>query len=148
MENGLPPFINILIAIDALRTYGCPKLPPLDATVLPAIIMLKFVFNQLKQAAAQKISMVDYKFKAKIMTNPMLIQSYHNPSRSLSPSHVVSPGCCITLTYIMLSKALRTKVTSTATIPGYKSAISGSITFEIVSQTCSPKSTIFSRQAY
>jgi hypothetical protein len=38
-----------------LGTYGCPKIPPPDATVLPAVVVLKLVLNQLKQAAAHKI---------------------------------------------------------------------------------------------
>jgi hypothetical protein len=41
--------------LDALRFYGCPKIPPADATVLPAVVVLKLVLNQLKQAAAHKI---------------------------------------------------------------------------------------------
>jgi hypothetical protein len=43
----------------ALVIYGCPKLSPADATVLTSIIVLvvvlKYVLNQLKQAAAHKI---------------------------------------------------------------------------------------------
>jgi hypothetical protein len=35
--------------------YGCPKVPPAKATVLPAVVVLKLVLNQLKQAAAHKI---------------------------------------------------------------------------------------------
>jgi hypothetical protein len=39
----------------ALGTYGCPTLQPPGATVLPAVIILKLVLNQLKQAAAHKV---------------------------------------------------------------------------------------------
>jgi hypothetical protein len=35
--------------------YGCLALPPPGATVLPAVVVLKLVLNQLKQAAADKI---------------------------------------------------------------------------------------------
>jgi hypothetical protein len=37
-----------------MGTYGCPTIPPPGATILPAVIVLKLVLNQLKQAAARK----------------------------------------------------------------------------------------------
>jgi hypothetical protein len=42
--------------LDALGFYGCPKIPPADATVLPAVVVLKLVLNQLKQAAAHCVN--------------------------------------------------------------------------------------------
>jgi hypothetical protein len=37
-----------------MGTYGCPTIPPPGATILPAVIVLKLVLNQLKQAAMRK----------------------------------------------------------------------------------------------
>jgi hypothetical protein len=34
-----------------MGTFGCPTIPPPGATILPAVIVLKLVLNQLKQAA-------------------------------------------------------------------------------------------------
>jgi hypothetical protein len=33
------------------ETYGCPAIPPPRATILSAVIVLKLVLNQIKQAA-------------------------------------------------------------------------------------------------
>jgi hypothetical protein len=38
----------------SLGTYGCPTIPPPGATILPAVIVLKPVLTQLKQATARK----------------------------------------------------------------------------------------------
>jgi hypothetical protein len=48
-------FYKHLDSCYALGTYGCPKVPAAKATVLPAVVVLKVVLNQLKQAAAHKI---------------------------------------------------------------------------------------------
>jgi hypothetical protein len=39
----------------AISTFGRPQIPPSDATVLPAVVALKLVLNQLKQAANHKV---------------------------------------------------------------------------------------------
>jgi hypothetical protein len=38
----------------SMGTYGCPTIPPPGATILPAVIVLKLVLTQLKQAAVRK----------------------------------------------------------------------------------------------
>jgi hypothetical protein len=38
----------------SLGTYGCPTIPPPGSTILPAVIVLKLVLTQLKQAAVRK----------------------------------------------------------------------------------------------
>jgi hypothetical protein len=38
----------------SMGTYGCPMIPPPGATILPAVIVLKLVLTQLKQAAVRK----------------------------------------------------------------------------------------------
>jgi hypothetical protein len=38
----------------SMGTYGCPTIPPPGATILTAVIVLKLVLNQLKQAAMRK----------------------------------------------------------------------------------------------
>lgn len=48
-------FYKNLDSCYALSTYGCPTVPPGKAMVLPAVVVLKLVLNQLKQAAAHKI---------------------------------------------------------------------------------------------
>jgi hypothetical protein len=48
-------FYKHLDSCYALGTNGCPKIPPAEATVLPVVVVLKLVLNQLKQAAAHKI---------------------------------------------------------------------------------------------
>jgi hypothetical protein len=37
-----------------MGTYGCPTIPPPGATILPAVIVLKLVLTQLKQATLRK----------------------------------------------------------------------------------------------
>jgi hypothetical protein len=38
----------------SVGTYGCPTIPPPGATILPAVIVLRLVLTQLKQATARK----------------------------------------------------------------------------------------------
>jgi hypothetical protein len=49
---------NHLSSCYSMGTYGCPTIPPPGATILPAVIVLKLVLNQLKQAAARKTSRI------------------------------------------------------------------------------------------
>jgi hypothetical protein len=39
----------------SMGIYGCPTIPPPGATILPAVIVLKLVINQLKQTAMRKM---------------------------------------------------------------------------------------------
>jgi hypothetical protein len=45
---------NHLSSCYSMGTYRCPTIPPPGATILPVVIVLKLVLNQLKQAAARK----------------------------------------------------------------------------------------------
>jgi hypothetical protein len=45
---------NHLSSCYSMGTNRCPTIPPPGATILPAVIVLKLVLNQLKQAAARK----------------------------------------------------------------------------------------------
>jgi hypothetical protein len=71
----------------ALGTYGCPKGPPVDATISLAVVILKLVLNQLKQeAAAHKICVCvngGLQIQGKDYTKGMQILFSPNLSRSL-----------------------------------------------------------------
>jgi hypothetical protein len=41
-------FNHLLSCYCSMGTYGCPKIPPPGATILPAVIVLKLVLNQLR----------------------------------------------------------------------------------------------------
>jgi hypothetical protein len=86
-------FYKHLDSCYALGTYGCPKVPPADATVLPAVVVLKLVLNQLKQAAAHKIRVC--------VNGGLQIQgkdydeSYAHTILSQSLKIIVAVGCCL-----------------------------------------------------
>jgi hypothetical protein len=86
-------FFKHLDSCYALGTYGCPKLPPADATVLPAVVVLKLVLNQLKQAAARKIRVC--------VNGGLQIQgkdydeSYAHTILSQSLKIIIAVGCCL-----------------------------------------------------
>jgi hypothetical protein len=77
----------------ALGTYGCPKIPPADATVLPAVVVLQLVLNQLKQVVAHKIRVC--------VNGGLQIQckdynkSYAHTILSQSLKIIVAVGCCL-----------------------------------------------------
>jgi hypothetical protein len=46
--HGRESLFNHLSSCYSMGTYGCPTIPPPGATILPAVIVLKLVLNQLK----------------------------------------------------------------------------------------------------
>jgi hypothetical protein len=54
-RKWIAAFYKHLGSCYVLGTYGCPKVPPAQANVLLAVVGLKLVLNQLKQAAADNI---------------------------------------------------------------------------------------------
>jgi hypothetical protein len=86
-------FYQHLDSCYALGTYGPPKLPPADATVLPAVVVLKIVLNQLKQAAARKIRIC--------VNGGLQIQgqdydeSYAHTILSQSLKIIIAVACCL-----------------------------------------------------
>jgi hypothetical protein len=71
--NGLTGFYKHLDNAYDISTLGHPQIQSSNVTVLPAIIALKLVLNQLEQAAAHKV----YKSRATTMNVHMLTLSLH-----------------------------------------------------------------------
>jgi hypothetical protein len=86
-------FYKHLDSCYVLGTYGCLNIPPADATVLPAVVVLKLVLYQLKQAAAHKICVC--------VNGGLQIQgkdydeSYAHTILSQLLKIIVTVGCCL-----------------------------------------------------
>jgi hypothetical protein len=142
-------FYKHLDSCYALGTYGCPKIPPADATVLPAVVVLKLVLNQLKQAAAHKIRVcVNGGLQIqgiKIMTNHTPILSFPNRSKLLWLLDAAFPGSSFILIFIMHSKAHWMTAIFMGIDCGYALTTYGSNTAENVNLIGGPKFKVYSR---
>ena len=86
-------FYKHLDSCYALGTYGCPKIPPADATVLPAVVVLKIVLNQLKQAAAHNICVCVH--GGLQIQGKDYDKSYAHTILSQSLKIIVAVSCCL-----------------------------------------------------
>jgi hypothetical protein len=86
-------FYKHLDSCYALGTYGSPQIPPGEATVLPAVVVLKLVLNQLKQAAAHKIRVCVH--GGLQIQGKDYEESYAHTILSQSLKIMVAVGCCL-----------------------------------------------------
>jgi hypothetical protein len=86
-------FYKHLDSCYALGTYGCPQIPPGEATVLPAVVVLKLLLDQLKQAAAHNIRVCvpgGLQVKGKDYE-----ESYAHTILSHSLKIIIAVACCL-----------------------------------------------------